>query len=59
MITFADFKRMDTRELLQVALVSETTKDRLVALEAAHAKALEEFGDEQSRTRPSLRIITA
>ncbi len=44
MITFEDFKGMDVGELLLEALASQTAPERLAAIEAAHAKTLEEMG---------------
>ena len=44
MITFEDFKGMDVGDLLLEALASQMPEDRLAAIEAAHAKMLEELG---------------
>lgn len=44
MITFEDFKGMDAGELLFEALASNRLEDRLAAIEAAHAKTLEDMG---------------
>lgn len=44
MITFENFKGMDVEGLLREALASMTSEDRLAAIEAAHAKTLEDMG---------------
>ena len=44
MITLEDFRNLDSEELLAIAIGARLPADRLAAVEAAHAKLLEEMG---------------